>query len=173
MLFISRDKSPSYVMVHGLREEYASGALKKLIYPGIVAFSRLEQPFEVSYLPVKKGVAQGKLRTEEAAKALRKAGHTFLDEEGEDVTEFRIIDFLFGHDDYGVEYVAVGTSTGQEILPKDRFLIEQSPDSGFSHYCRLCKQSFKNIQGAEGHVSSNKHQELFKEAEKVAWDQMK
>jgi len=172
MLFISRDKSPSYVMIHGLREEYASGALRRLVRPGVIQFKPLDQPFQVSYLPVKGGTAQGFLKTEQAAQVLRKYGHAQYDEEGEDITEFRVIDYLFEHQDYGTEFVAVGTKTGQEILPNDRFIIEQPEESEFTHYCRLCKKSFRSIQGAEGHAQSKQHQELFEEAQNKAWDQI-
>jgi len=160
MKFISREKSPGFIIKHGARKlvETTKGVIPIVVKAARIKFQPLGSPFKTSALPIKsyKDYASGVLNSFEAANKLRAAGHTWTkeDEEGNevDVTEKEVISFLFNHAKYGEDFVAIG-SDGKEIV--DTIIVPEG-DGGF--YCRLCEQHFENAQGKDGHAtSSNKH----------------
>lgn len=158
MRFISREKSPGFIMKHAAREivETNMGNILTNRPPAHLKFEPLSVPFRTSALPIKsyKDYASGTLNTKSAADKLRRAGHKWTEksETGEevDVTEKVVIDFLFSHPNYGKDFVGIGDN-GVEIL--DTVIIPEG-DGGW--YCRLCEKHFENAQGKEGHIAGSK-----------------
>ena len=157
MLFLSRDKSPSFLIIPGFEEIISTthGNIPKVHKPVWLRF----RPFgegsggmECPDLPNRRGEnkALGSLSTESEAK------RTKLDEQ-------EIIEFLEGHIANGVEYVGVVERTEEDIVD-DAFITPK----GVGYYCQLCDADLKSTQAIAGHKTSNKHKAAFAAAIQAA-----
>jgi len=128
---------------------------------GVLQFSPFTgRPFYTDRLPSKDGIAKGKLYSEQAAKIFKARNLTMTDDEGNDITEQSIVEFLLEHPSYGQEFIAIGID-GEEVVGRDAYRI---PEGDGGVYCRLCKKHFASPQGFEGHALSKAH---LAEVEKV------
>lgn len=154
MLFLSREKSPSLLMVPGFTRvvETVHGALPEVKKPIWVKFRQIGTPMVAPGLPTKKrdgeavGRAQGYVDTEQYAREI-------------DVEENALIDFLQNHKSHGVEFIGL-SEEGTEITPQDSVFV---PNGDGSFYCNVCAQHLSTAQGVTGHKMSKKHQDLFEE----------
>jgi hypothetical protein len=161
MLFLSRGKSPSFLIVPGYEEivQTIHGNIPQVRKPIWLKFSAFDGGgMETPAMPMRQGsnTAQGSLETAVAARI------TGLQED-------EIIDFLKNHDSYGVEFVAV-EDRGREIDDNDEaFLV--ATDTGY--YCQLCDMDLKNAQARAGHRMSKAHGEAFRVAVQAAQESAK
>jgi hypothetical protein len=154
MLFLSRERSPSLLMVPGYTRvvETIHGALPEVRKPVWVKFRPIGTPMIAPGLPAKRrdgesvGKAQGFVETEQYAKEIG-------------IEESRLIDFLQTHNSHGVEFIGL-TDEGTEIAPEDSVFV---PNGEGAFYCNVCAQQLSSIQGVTGHKQSKKHQMLFEE----------
>jgi hypothetical protein len=154
MLFLSRGKSPSLLMVPGYTRviETIHGSLPEVKKPVWVKFRQIGTPMIAPGLPaIKKegeavGRAQGFLETEQYAKEIG-------------VEESVLIEFLSNHRSHGVEFVGL-SDEGTEIAPEDSVFV---PNGDGSFYCNVCAQHLTSIQGVTGHKRSKQHMKLFEE----------
>ena len=146
MIFLSRGKSPSLLMVPGYEEivQTIHGNIPQVKKPLWLRFNASTRPFEAPGLPTQghSKKAWGYLKTDEAA---RKLG----------VDEQEVIDFLLNHPSHGVEFVGV-SEDGDEITDEERFFI---PEGEGGYFCKLCEQHLQNGQAKAGHTGSKAHQE--------------
>ena len=135
--YVANIVSPEYVMV-------GEGAYKKLTeQAGLVAeFKPLHG--EVEYrgpsFPLKKGKFRGIFETDDPI----------------------MINGLFDHKRYGVDFVALDERTG-EVADDDQMVIYPLGEDG-EWYCSACDIKFANAQGAKGHGRSAKHKEMHRAA---------
>lgn len=146
MIFLSRGKSPSLLMVPGFEEivQTVHGNIPQIKKPVWLKFQAAAQPFEAPGLPTQwgSGKAFGYLDSEVAA---RKVGMS-----KEDVEQF-----LLSHPSHGVEYIGISEG-GEEITDEERFFI---PEGEGGYFCKLCEQHLRNGQAKAGHTGSKAHQE--------------
>jgi CO dehydrogenase/acetyl-CoA synthase beta subunit len=161
MLFLSRGKSPSFLIVPGFEEivQTIHGNIPQVKKPIWLKFAPFDgEGMETPAMPMRRGqnTAQGSLETTVAARV------TGLPED-------EIVDFLKNHDAYGVEFVAV-EDREQEIEDNDEaFLVSEA--SGY--YCQLCDMHLKNAQARAGHRMSNAHKAAFKVVIRAAQESAK
>lgn len=157
MLFISRHRSPSFVMLQGRRDviDTNMGKVVMATKPTVIQFSPLQGAFNTNLLPPigNKREARGSLRTEVVARKLAEKNQGFFDDNGNDVTEDRVVSFLFTHREYGREFVAIGAD-GSEVKEEDQVFIPEGDEGGY--YCTVCDKHLKNLQAKEGHKTSSK-----------------
>lgn len=150
MIFLSRDRSPSLLMIPGYEEivKTVHGNVPVIKKPKWLKFTAFgaNASIHAPGLPVRKegenaGRAQGYLDTEIAARE-------------NDLPESEIITFLESHPWNGVEYIAAKKEEAQNGLSIEIF--EPEGEGGF--YCKLCEQSLQSAQAVNGHKTSKKHQ---------------
>ena len=148
MIFLSRGKSPSYLMIPGFEEivQTVHGNLPVVKKPKWLKFTAFGPGAELhapglSTRKDQEGKAGGYLDTEHAA---RRIGESEQD----------IIDFLENHEANGVEFV-VAQRDESELGNNEEFIVPEG-DGGF--YCKLCDVSVSSPQGLTGHRMSKKHQ---------------
>ena len=152
MIFLSRGVSPSFLMVSGYQRavETDRGTVMDVRVPKWLKFSKLGTPMAAPNLPAKKSEidmvprALGFVDTEIAAREMR-------------MSEQEIIDFLYQHPDYGVEFVSLEDES-KETATQDSVFIENGDGT---YYCNLCAQHLSSIQGVTGHKQSKIHQKAF------------
>jgi len=160
-------------MVQGGQEIISTniGNIVKVRKPAVVKFKRFAAPMKTSLLPKVRGTAEarGYLRTEDAAKEFSRHGLGFFEGENgdkKDVTENRIIEFLFQHPMYLREFVAVGRD-GAELREDDRFFVPEGDEGGY--FCTACNKHLKSVQAKEGHKTTSKaHAEAVKKAASIS-----
>lgn len=156
MLFLSRGKSPSYLMIPGYEEivQTVHGNLPVVKKPKWLKFTAFGPGAEIHApgLSTRKdmdGKAGGYLDTEHAARKLQ-------------VEEQDVIDFLETHPSNGVEFAPAQRDESETSTNED-FIVPE----GDGFFCKLCEVSVSSIQGLTGHRMSKKHQiheEAFYEA---------
>jgi len=155
MLFLSRGRSPSILMVPGFEEivKTIHGNIPQIRKPLWLKFNPTNSPYEAPGLPTQWGTgkAWGYL---ESGHAARKIG----------VTEEEVVDFLLNHDSHGVEFIGI-TEDGKEIENDEIYFVPEG-DGGF--FCKLCASHLKNAQGKSGHKKSNAHQEAVRTSQALA-----
>ena len=160
MLFICRDKN-RYISVDPPRTEVhhtASGIIEEIIPGKAIKFTvfRGEDAFP-NVLPVKFGITHpgGEFRSE---RAKFRPGLTQLEAE----------QFLAAHEDYGMEFIAIGKKgevlgSGDWDDPKKRSEGYLAP-SGSGMFCALCQRQLP-MRGLNTHLKSKKHVALLVKAE--------
>jgi len=148
MIFLSRGKSPSLLIVPGYEEivQTLHGKLPVVHKPKWLKFTEfgLGANIHAPGLPTFDGQdnkAGGYLDTEQVAKQ-------------EDIPEQEVIDFLQTHPKLGVEFVQTQEKEADTGLSVEIF--EPEGEKGF--YCKLCDQSLQTAQAVNGHKTSKKHQ---------------
>lgn len=148
MIFLSRGKSPSYLMIPGYEEivQTVHGNLPVVKKPKWLKFTAFGPGAKIHApgLSTRKdedGKAGGYLDTEHQARKLQ-------------VEEQDVIDFLQNHPSFGVEYTEAKRDESETSTNED-FIVPEG-DGGF--YCKLCEISVSSIQGLTGHKMSKKHQ---------------
>ena len=150
MIFLSRGKSPSLLIVPGYEEivETTSGKVSRVNKPKWVKFIQFAPGANIHApgLPVRMdgenaGKAQGFVDTEYVAKDIN-------------MPEQEVIDFLTGHEKYGVEFIAAKEKETETGLSVEIF----EPDGEKGFYCKLCDQHLATAQAVNGHKTSKKHQ---------------
>lgn len=162
MLFLSRDKSPSFLIVPGYEEivQTIHGNIPQVKKPIWLKF----QPFhgegmESPAMPMRQGnnTAMGSLDTETTA---RQTG----------LTNDEIVEFLQKHESYGVEFVGVEERGGEMSENDEGFLI---PEAEGGYYCQLCDKHLANAQAKAGHRTSKTHKQAFGYALTAAQEKLK
>lgn len=150
MIFLSRGKSPSLLIVPGFEEfvKTTQGTIPRVNKPKWIKF--------VQFAPGANIHAPGLPVTTDGPEAGKALG--FYDTEyganDIDMPEEEIVDFIKTHPSYGVEFIAAKekeTETGLSIE-----IFEPEGEKGF--YCKLCDQSLATAQAVNGHKTSKKHQ---------------
>lgn len=151
MLFLSREKSPSYLYLSGGVNfiETLQGMQRKTTQPKWLKFEALNAPIFAPGLPGK-GVhpneAWGQLYSERAAKGIKEQQNA-------------VEEFLLEHEDYGIEFIAVQEQSGSEQdFADDQMIVSQGDKGAF--YCKLCEKSLGSAQAVNGHKTANKHIEM-------------
>ena len=159
MLFLSRGKSPSILMVPGFEEivETIHGNIPRVKKPIWLRFSPASQPFEAPGLPTQHGTgkAWGYLETGHASRQIR-------------MPEQEVIDFLLQHSSHGVEFIGI-SEDGKEIENDEAYFV---PEGDGGYFCKLCDSHLKNAQGKAGHAKSNAHKEAIVVARGFAREQL-
>lgn len=159
MLFLSRGRSPSILMVPGFEEivETTHGKIPQIHKPVWLKFSATNMPYEAPGLPTQWGTgkAWGYL---ESGHASRTTGRS----------EQEVIDFLLAHQSHGVEFIGIAED-GKEIENDEVYFVPEG-DGGF--FCKLCDSHLKNAQGKAGHTKSNAHQEAATVARHLAREKL-
>ena len=147
MIFLSRGKSPSYLMIPGYEEivQTVHGNVPVIKKPKWLKFIAFGPGAEIHApgMATKKnydGKAGGYLDTEHAARRLQ-------------VEEQEVIDFLENHEAFGTEFVAAKRE--DEEATHDEFIV---PEGVGGYHCKLCGKSVSSIQGLNGHKMSKSHQ---------------
>jgi len=150
MIFLSRGKSPSLLIVPGFEDfvKTTQGTVPRINKPKWIKFLQFAPGANIHApgLPTIKegdnaGKALGYFDTESGAKDI-------------DMPEQEVVDFLTTHEKYGVEFIAAKekeTDTGLSIE-----IFEPEGEKGF--YCKRCDQSLQTAQEVNGHKTSKKHQ---------------
>jgi hypothetical protein len=157
MIFLSRGKSPSYLMIPGFEEivQTVHGNLPVIKKPKWLKFLAFGPGAQIHAPGLntrhdQDGKAGGFLDTEVAARKL-------------DLPEQEIIDFLKTHPSYGTEFT-IAQRDESELGSNEEFIV---PDGETGFFCKLCEVSVSTAQGLTGHKMSKKHQiheEAFYEA---------
>lgn len=151
MLFLSRGKSPTVLMVPGFEEivQTTHGNIPRVKKPVWLKFTPASVPFEAPGLPAKwkTGKAFGYLDSQHVA---RQAG----------VTEEQVIDFLTSHPDHGVEFIGV-MQDGEELKSGEDAVFVPEGEKGF--FCKVCEKHLASVQGVTGHKMSAEHQTKMEE----------
>jgi hypothetical protein len=147
MIFLSRGKSPSLLIVPGFEEivQTTRGKIPVVNKPKWLKFTEFGAGANIHApgLPTRAdedNLAGGYLDTEQVAKDI-------------DHPEQEIIDFLQTHPKLGVEFVQTKEKEAETGLSIEIF--EPEGDKGF--YCKLCDQSLATAQAVNGHKGSKKH----------------
>ena len=164
MLFLSREKSPSFLIVPGFEEivQTIHGNIPQVRKPIWLKFNAIggvngKEGIESPQMPVRRGETKA-LGTLDTTVAARQTG---LDED-------EIIDFLKGHECNGVTFV--------EIEERD---LDVDNDEGFfvstatGYHCQLCAKDLANAQAKAGHRMSKAHKQAFAAAIEAAQEKLK
>lgn len=162
MEFISRLRSQSFILEQG-RRTIEGGLTKEWHGPARISFHRLYGGWEHDRikLPIRGGVANGRMDSSEEAELLRRQNFAWVEEDPEtreeiDVTERKINQYLLSHRKYGVDFWALGKD-GTEVFPEEGWLLD---DGQKGAYCTVCKgEFFKTRHAAKQHAErSAEHQ---------------
>jgi len=152
MLYLSRGRSPSLLMVPGFEEivQTIHGNIPQVKKPVWLKFTPMDMGFEAPGLPTQwdSGKAYGYLETEHAA---LQSG----------MEEAEVISFLNDHASYGVDFIGVNEE-GKEVMSADDGIFVPEGEGGF--FCKICQIHLANAQGLSGHKRSKAHSEAFEVA---------
>jgi hypothetical protein len=155
MLFLSKGKSPSYLLIPGMMEiiDTIHGKVPSVRKAKWAKFTALHTPVHAPGLAgLKKydGKVWGTFETKIEAKKL-------------DVEDEYLRDALLGHPKYGVDFIAVDAK-GQEASADERYIL---PNDDGTFFCKACEKVLSNGQAVAGHKSSKAHAESIAEAEQL------
>lgn len=146
MIFLSRDRSPEYVITPSIQTvtETLGGAFPILKRGIKVKFSALDEGIPTTLLPTKMGeqIARGMLDTTAEAKRLG-------------VEEAFINEFLLDNEMHGIEFVGVNSAGEEDDQQAEAAIVPM----GDGFFCKLCEKTLKNKSGVTGHTRSAGHQD--------------
>lgn len=146
MIFLSRDRSPMYVITPSMHTiiETLAGKMPSIQKGISVKFQSLDVGIPTTLLPTKMGeqVARGMLDTTAEAKRQK-------------VDEAILNEFLLDHELHGIEFVGVDSDGEEDDQQAEAAIVTM----GDGFFCSLCDKTLKNKSAIHGHMKSAVHQD--------------